>query len=134
MSPFAPSRRIFRAVVTTVVPDASQLDDVQWEEVDALVTEALQGRRRALRARLNLLLRFIQWMPLFIYGRPFTALDPERRVRFLTSLQNHRVVAIRLGLWGVRTLALLGFYGRATAAEAIGYQADRSGWEKLRDE
>jgi hypothetical protein len=36
---------------------------------------------------------------------------------------------IRVGFWGLRTLALLGYYARPEAAEEIGYTADRRGWE-----
>jgi len=39
---------------------------------------------------------------------------------------------IRVGFWGLRTLALLGYYARPEAAQEIGYTADPRGWEAIR--
>ncbi len=122
---------VFRAVVRTVVPESSQLDSAGWREVEALARAFLAARPPALRRRLLLFLRLVEWLPLLRYGRPFTALDPTRRAAVLRRLQESRLGPVRLGLWGIRTLALLGYYGRAEAARAIGYAPDARGWEAL---
>ena len=117
--------------MATVVPEASELDDAGWGELEALVIESLSGRPRSLRRRLGLFMHLIQWMPILRHGRPFTSLDLAQRTKLLERLQNHRVDSIRVGLWGLRTLALLGYYGRPEAAGAIGYRPDPRGWEAL---
>ncbi|UCC71756.1 MAG: hypothetical protein JSV86_15470 [Gemmatimonadota bacterium] len=122
---------MFRAVVCTVVPEAAELDDGGWSELGALVEESLRRRPRALRRQLRLFLRFLQWLPLFRYGRRFTSLDAARRTRFLAHLQYHPADRIRVGFWGLRTLSLLGYYGRDTGAAAIGYRPDPRGWEAV---
>ncbi|MBI4513465.1 MAG: hypothetical protein HY702_05065 [Gemmatimonadetes bacterium] len=123
---------ILRAVVCTVVPEAAALDEPGWAHLETLVEDALRSRPRSLQRRVRLFLRLIQWMPLARYGRPFTSLDPGRRARFLRSLENHRLRLIHLGFWGLRTLVLLGYYGRPEAAQAIGYAAHPRGWEAFR--
>jgi hypothetical protein len=123
---------VFRAVVLTVVPDAATLDDAGWEQLDRLVLRSLSTRPRELRRRLHVFMRLVQWLPLLRLGRPFTSLKPAQRERFLRSLQEHRLEAIRLGFWGLRTLALLGYYGRSDAALSVGYQPDPAGWEAAR--
>lgn len=128
-SPLPP---VFRAIVSTVVPAAEKLDDSGWQEVDRLVLDSLAQRPRALRRRLRLFLALIQWAPALRYGRPFTSLDAERRARVLARLQDHPIDLIRVGFWGVRTLALLGYYGRAAAARAIGYRPRPDGWKAFR--
>src|SRR5207244_1401337 len=60
------------------------------------------------------------------------AQDPARRARFLDSLQTSRLLLARRGIWGLRTLVLMGYYGRPRAAAAIGYRADPRGWEARR--
>jgi hypothetical protein len=120
---------VFRAVVSTVVPEGEALDAQGWSELEALVQQALSGRAPRLVRSLRLFLRAIQWLPAFRYGRRFTSLGPARRARFLTHLQEHRVDAVRLGFWGLRTLAFLGYYGREAGAREIGYRADPRGWE-----
>lgn len=111
------------------MPESADLDPAGWRELEALVAAALQERPARLRRRLFLFMRIVQWLPLLRYGRPFTRLDPARRARLLERLQESRLSLLRLGLWGVRTLALLGYYGRPAAARAIGYAADPRGWE-----
>ena len=65
-------------------------------------------------------------------GRRFSALDVARRTRFLLALQNSPVLLLRRGIWGLRTLVFMGYYGRPEAAALIGYRADARGWEARR--
>ncbi len=122
---------MFRAVVTTVVPEAEDLDSAQWREVEALVDQALRERPPSMVRQLRLFLRVIHWLPALRYGRRFTALDPNRRARILSKLQRNRLKAVRVGFWGLRTLALMGYYGRLQAADAIGYAPHPRGWEAI---
>lgn len=122
-------RPVFRALVCAVVPEAAALDEQAWGDAERLVETALGMRPANLQWRVLLFLRFIEWLPLVRNGRRFTSLDAARRAQFLSSLQDHRVQLIRLGFWGVRTLALMGYYGRPEAAKAIGYAANARGWE-----
>jgi hypothetical protein len=123
---------LFRAVVSTLVPEAAELEAARWTELEALVESSLRRRPRSLRRRLRLFLQVVQWFPVLRYGRPFTALSPARRARSLASLQEHPIELIRIGFWGLRALAFLGYYGREAAAEAIGYRPDPRGWEAAR--
>ncbi len=122
---------MFSAVVRAVVPEADELNDAEWGELVALVEDSLRGRPAGLRRQLRLFLRLVEWLPLFRYGRRFSSLEPARGARFLAGLQNHRVDRIRVGFWGLRTLALLGYYGRADGAAAIGYHPNPTGWEAV---
>jgi hypothetical protein len=128
MTTLSSVRPIFRAVVSTVVPEASQLDEQGWTELETLVEAALRDRPPAMLRQLRLFLRAIQWLCVFRYGRGFASLSADRRMRVLSYLQDHRIELIRCGFWGLRTLAFLGFYGRSEAVQAIGYVADPRGW------
>ena len=120
---------VFRAVLTTVVPDAATLDGAAWTEIDAVISGQLAQRPPALRRQLGALLALVQWLPLVRYGRPFTALDAARRARVLAALERAPLLLLRRGIWGLRTLALLGYYARPAAAHDIGYRGDPRGWE-----
>jgi hypothetical protein len=98
---------------------------------EALVEDALAIRPPALRRQLQLFLRAIEWLPVVRYGHRFSALRDEQRGRILRHLQDHPVERIRCGFWGLRTLALLGYYGRPEAAYAIGYCPEARGWEAV---
>jgi len=122
----------FRAVATCVVPEASRLDAAQWDEVEAIVAGAIAARPPAVQRQLALFLILLEWFPLLRYGRRLSRLDPARRTTFLDRLQRAPMVLLRRGFWGVRTLVLMGYYGRPAAAAEIGYRADARGWEARR--
>lgn len=124
--------RTFRAVVATIVPQAAELDAGGWHNLEKLVEGMIQERPANLRRQLRLFLRAIEWMPVVRYGRPFTALGAAERTRVLAWLQDHPVTLVRVGFWGLRTMALLGYYGRPDAVQAIGYAASPRGWEAVR--
>lgn len=121
-----------RAITSTVVPEAGRLAPGEWEELERIVARAIAARPARLQRQLALLLRLLEWIPLLRYGRRLSGLDPARRAAFLVSLANSRLLVLRRGIWGLRTLILLGYYGRPAAARAIGYRADARGWEARR--
>lgn len=131
-SAFSAVRPTLRAVASVVIPDARLLDEKGWQELERLIEAALRDRPEALRRRLLLFLRLLEWLPVLRYGRPFTSLDAARRARCLAWLEAHPVQLLRTGFWGLRTLVLLGYYGQPAVARAIGYAADPRGWEALR--
>lgn len=132
MAPLASVQQVFRAVGETVVPEATGLSATDWAAVEAIVEQTLAPRPPKLVRQLVTLLRLIQWLPLFRYGRPFTALDPVRRTRVFAALQDAPLLLLRRGAWGLRTLVLMGYYTRPGAAREIGYRGDSRGWEARR--
>ncbi len=130
--PVGRDRAAFCAVATTVVPEAGRLAPGEWDEVEAIIGHALAGRPPRLRRQLTLLLLLLEWLPLLRYGRRLSRLDPARRYAVLERLEQAPLLIVRRGLWGLRTLILMGYYGRPAAAAAIGYRADPRGWEARR--
>ncbi|HEX7119153.1 MAG TPA: gluconate 2-dehydrogenase subunit 3 family protein [Longimicrobiales bacterium] len=128
-----PVRPAFRAIATTIVPEAAALDADDWAELERIIEAALATRPAKMRRQLRMLIRVIQLRPLLRYGRPFTALDPDRRTRVLRRFENARLLLLRRGFWGLRTLVFMGYYARPAAAATIGYRADPRGWEARAD-
>jgi len=122
----------FRAVATCVVPEAARLEAAQWDEMEAIVARAIAARSRSVQRQLTLFLILLEWLPLLRYARRLSRLDSARRANFLDRLQRAPLLLLRRGLWGVRTLILMGYYGRPAAAKEIGYRADARGWEARR--
>jgi hypothetical protein len=132
-STLAPVRDVYRSLVVTVVPEASSLDDAAWRAAERLTEDALAFRSPATRRQLRLFLRTIEWLTIVRFGRRFSRLAIPERGRVLEHLQNHPVERIRIGFWGLRALAFLGYYGRPEAAREIGYAPDGRGWEAIRE-
>jgi hypothetical protein len=125
----APVRTLFRAIARTVVPEAEALDAGGWAELEGIVEAALALRPAAVRRQLLVFIRLLGVLPVFRYGRPFTALDPGPRARFLSAMESAPLLLLRRGFWGLRTLVFMGYYARPAAAEAIGYRAHLRGWQ-----
>ena len=123
---------IFRAVVTTIVPESTALNEDGWRDLESVVEGLLRDRPESLKRQLRLFLRLIQWLPVVRHGRPFTSLDGISRTRVLAHLQNDPIQKVRVGFWGLRTIVLAGYYARPEAAQSIGYAASARGWEALR--
>jgi hypothetical protein len=122
-------RPTFRAVAVTVVPEAAALDAAAWRDVEDIVDRAIALRPARLQRQLGVFVRLIEWLPLVSRGRRFTALDARGRAAFLAGLERSRLLLVRRGFWGLRTLVLMGYYARPAAAGAIGYRAAARGWE-----
>jgi hypothetical protein len=116
----------------TVVPEAARLDGAAWNEVEEIVERALAERPPGMRRQLSAFLRAVELLPVARHGRRFTGLDADRRTRVLLALQRSRVLPLRRGMWGIRTLIFMGYYARPAAAAEIGYRASAGGWEARR--
>ena len=125
----APVRETFRAIATTVVPEAGQLDAAGWADVERLVEKTLGPRPASVKRQLQLLIRAIGLLPLFRRGRRFTSLSSNERRAFLSTFEDSPVVLVRRGFWGIRTLVYLGYYARPETGHEIGYRAHPGGWE-----
>jgi hypothetical protein len=132
MPVLAPVRHVFRAIATTVVPEARGLDEAEWQELERIAEDAIAQRPPAMQRQLATFVRLIELLPATRFGRRFTALDDARRTRVLRALENAPVLLVRRGVWGLRTLVLMGYYARPAAQAAIGYRARALGWEARR--
>jgi len=130
----APARHLFRAMAATIVPELSTVDEVVWRRTEAIITEGLSGRSNAIARQLVLFMHLINVLAVFRFLRPFTALDDARRLRVLCALENAPVLAIRRGVWGLRTLVFMGYYGQDDVKARIGYSANPLGWRAMRQE
>jgi hypothetical protein len=122
----------FRAIAATVVPEAARLDEAGWAEVEAIIGRALAARPPALRRQLGALIRLVDVLAVVRHGRRFAALATPKRTALLARMQDSRLLLLRRGVWGLRTLVFMGYYARPASAAEIGYRADPRGWEARR--
>jgi hypothetical protein len=118
----------FRVIMGTVVPEAGGLGDDEWRTAAAIIARALASRPAGVRRQLAAFLRALDVLAFIRYGRGLRAASAEQRTALLESLSRSRLLALRRGVWGVRTLAFMGYYARPEAAREIGYRASAAGW------
>lgn len=124
-----PVRRPFRAMARTILPEVREMDEMGWQEAEAIIERGLRDRPPSVRRQLGLFIRVADLLPLLRYGRPFTGLSEARRAAYLGWLERAPVLLLRRGLWGVRTLVFMGYYGQPRVRAHIGYRASTGGWE-----
>ena len=118
----------FRAVMDAVVPEAVALNDDEWRKAAAIIARAIAARPSGVRRQLGAFLHGLDVVAIVRYGRGLRGLAIAQRTALLESLSRSRVLALRRGVWGVRTLAFMGYYARPEAARAVGYRASPAGW------
>ncbi len=130
--PLAPVWPTFRALSEAFVPEAAELDTAGWRRVAEIAGSGLETRPPAVQRQVVLLVRLLDGLSLLRHGRRLRKLPPERRRHFLDSMQHSRSLLLRRGVWGLRTLAFMGYYARPEVHSEIGYRADPKGWEAIR--
>ena len=124
--------RRFRAICIAFVPEAATLDEAGWREVDSIVGHALAARPAAVRRQLAVFTRLLDLVSLGRTRHTLAGLAPAARWVLLDSLSKSRLLLVRRGIWGLRTLAFMGYYARPRAADDIGYRASATGWAARR--
>jgi hypothetical protein len=127
-----PVRGAFRALSETFVPEIVGMDGPSWERSFQIVETALRSWPRAVQRQVALLVRALDWISLIRHGRRLAKLEPERRLRFMESLQRSRLLLLRRGIWGLRSLVFMGYYAQPEIHAELGYRARPEGWEAVR--
>ena len=127
-----PVRPTFLAVADTVVPEMAGSSAEAHRELEDFVADALAGRPESVKRQLVTFLRAIEFLPVVRYRTRFTKLAPDQRVAVLKALQDSRLLLLRRGFWGLRSLILMGHYSRPDVAQRVGYRASAAGWASRR--
>ena len=122
-----------RPLMAAMIPATAELDLAGVERVLARVDARLAMEKPGLCRQLRIFVRVLWWLPLFGSLRTLDGLSPERREAFLMKIQDCPVTKLRVGLWGLRTLLYLGWYGDPAIQQGLGYRPDARGWEAFAD-
>jgi hypothetical protein len=125
--------RRFRAICSALVPEADTLDAADWTELETIVARALAARPTKMRRQLAVFMRLLDLVALARTGRTLPNLPAHRRWELLDGLSKSRLLLVRRGVWGLRTLVFMGYYARPRAAREIGYRASAAGWSARQD-
>ena len=93
----------------------------------------LSARPGSVRLQVTWLVRALDGIALLRRGKRLSSMPPGVRTQLLESLQSSRLLLLRRGIWGLRTLAFLAYYGRQEGRTAVGYRASPGGWADRED-
>ena len=137
-SPFFSGKRALRieAIAHRIVPPSANLDEAGRQEMYEILERALSQQPQSLRKQLDLFLRVIDILSFFRGLSPFRRLSTARQERVLASLDRSRVTKLRQGFWGLKTMLMMGYYGRQAAGDEIGYEPrlQGGGLQSLRED
>jgi hypothetical protein len=122
----------FRALAVTFVPEIARAAPTQRDELERIVSTALAARPASLRRQVLLFIWILDGLSLVRHGRRLARLDPARRTALLQSLARSPRLLIRRGVWGLRTLVMMGYYAQPDVQARLGYRASPAGWEARR--
>jgi hypothetical protein len=125
-------RRPFRALASVFIPETAAADDVAWSRLEEIVAGALAARPPALARQVLLFIRILDGLSLQRHGRGLASLDHAARTRLVESIATSRVLLLRRGVWGLRTLVQMGWYAQPEVQRSLGYRATAAGWEAPR--
>jgi len=125
-------RSVLRELAETFIPETAGASDDQWAALEARVEQALSVRDQAMRRQLGLFVRVLAAAARVRYRTGLDSLEPARRTALLDSFARSPVLLFRRGIWGLRTLIMLGWYTQPSVIAAVGYRADPAGWDARR--
>lgn len=117
-----------QALISTLVPETAGATPEQWAELERTIEQVLATRAPGLRRQLGIFMRLLDAVARIRFGRPLAQLDPPRREAFLEGLARSPLLFIRRGIWGLRTLVMMGWYTQPGVAASLGYRAGAGGW------
>lgn len=123
------SPEVWRAIARRIAPAA--LPDEASEQAFLDVVGSALADRRELARPLEAFLGLVRWLPVLRYGSRFESLAPAQQDAVLHWFERSPLAAIRTGFAGVRTLVLMGHYGRPEMGPTLGYAPSREGNERL---
>jgi len=119
----------FRAFAQCFVPETGRATEPEWRELEDVVLNALAARPPKVRRQIATFVRLIDLAARTRHGRRFAALDQARATAVLEGFAASRLLLFRRGVWGLRTLVMMGWYTNPSVIAALGYRASAAGWE-----
>jgi len=127
-----PLRDALRPLAVSFVPEIAGASAAEWSELERRIMQALEARPRGVRRQLGIFVRVLEAASRIRYRTGLAGLDSGRRTALLESFAGSPVLLFRRGIWGLRTLVLLGWYTQPSVVSALGYRASPAGWEARR--
>jgi Gluconate 2-dehydrogenase subunit 3 len=120
------TKMTFSAVAACVVPAEPGSPGADSPASLRIADRAIAERPERDRRLLGTFLLAVEALPRLRHGRGFSRLRREQQEAFLRFLENSWFGKLRQGFFGVKTFALLGYYGQDETWRELGYPGPRS--------
>lgn len=125
--------RILLTVAGRIVPEFAEMDEAGRARFLEIVEATLMTRSPSVRKQFGAFLNILNLSPMPTRFRSLMRLSPEAQDRMLNKFQYSSSKLLRIGLWGLKTLIFMGYYGQDAVKDRIGFTPSVQGNEKLHD-
>jgi hypothetical protein len=125
-------RRTLRALGDTLFPSTGADDPAGGEIVPDGVGALLAAMDAGVAKKLGLVLSAFEMAALFRYGRPFSKLSDEMRIRYVDGWMRSRLPPRRIVYRSLRTLCANAYYSDERVWPLLGYDGPLVGRKKAR--
>lgn len=108
-------------IARRLVPELDGLDAEGRRAFHEIVDHALAARPAPVRRQIAIFLGVVDRAPVLRWGQTFRTLDGERQDRVLRWFQDGPIGLFRSGLWGLKTLVFMGYYGQPPIGTSTGW-------------
>ena len=123
--------KFLMAIAPRIVPDIAELDPQRKEEFLRIIDDALMVRSLSLRRQFSTFLSVMRFLPILRYGAPLEKLSFAKQDKVIGWFQDSPSALLRRGLWGLKALVFMGYYGQASVYERIKFTPVLNGNERL---
>jgi hypothetical protein len=123
---------VLLAAARRIVPEVAALDDRELGHFTVIIGRALGDRPEEVRNKFGTFLGVLRWAPVARYGAPFDRLAPRRQDAVLRWFEDAPIGLLRQGMWGLKSMVFMGYYGRSEVWDEIGYAPSFDSLERLR--
>jgi hypothetical protein len=116
-----------QVLAARIVPETTDLDAAGLSRFFGIIDGALQDRPASVRRQFATFLGALRWAPLARYGSPFERLRDDRQDAVLRWFEDCPVSLLRKGVWGLKAMVFMGYYGQPETNELVGYAPDFDG-------
>lgn len=109
-----------------VIPETAAADPAVRDRLVAIVDHALDRQPRGQQFQFKLLLFALRWMTLPFTLHPLDRLPPGWQDFILRHLESAPLTLLRVGIWGLKTLLFMGYYGQEAVIAGIGYAPSKA--------
>ncbi len=128
---FPKKKTFFLVLAGRIVPAIGSLPPEEQDEIAAVVHEALAQRDKAVQMQFRLLLEVLRWSTMPRHGRPLDKLPGAVQDEVIRRMEDSPFPRIRTGVWGLKTLVYMGYYGDPERAQQFGYAPSFEGNGRL---
>src|SRR3989338_6666231 len=114
--------RRFEIIQSVLVPRFASFSNEQILESRCLINSILAGKSFFIHLKIKFFLVFIDFVSWIVSGNFFSNLYHSKPILIFYLFFNSSIALLRIGFWGVNTLAKLGVYGQVSFYPEIGYQ------------